>query len=222
MHAPGVEVRAVRDMAGTAEFNETFFTDTRIPDSDRIGDVGDGWRVALATLMNERVNFVADIDGASAPRSDGTILEAIRLFKERGDDDRSRRDELMRLWTRYEVMRLTTTRAAQRLSAGTPGPEGSIGKLMSTELAKSVASFCVNMLGAEGTIMPDRYPLPREQPRPALAGDVRYAFLRSPSNTIMGGTSEIQRNNVAERVLGLPGEPRMDKGVPWAEIPRNA
>jgi alkylation response protein AidB-like acyl-CoA dehydrogenase len=222
MESPGIEVRALRNMAGTAEFNETFFTDVRIPDANRLGEVGEGWRVALSTLMNERVNFVADIDGAGAPRADHTILEAIRLFRERSPDDAVRRDDLLRLWARYEVLGLTARRAAEHLGTGTPGPEGSVGKLLSTELTKDVASFCVDVLGAEGMLFPGRYPLPREQPGPATAGDVRFLFVEAPSNTIMGGTSEIQRNNLAERVLGLPGDIRVDKGVPWVDIPRNA
>ena len=220
MHAPGVEVRPLRNMAGTAEFNETFLSGVRIPDRDRLGAVGDGWRVALATLMNERVNFTVEMDGAGAPRADATILDAVRLLRERAPGDRVRRDRLMQVWIRYEVLRLTAERAARALDAGTPGPEGSIGKLLSTELTKAVAELGVELLGADGMVLPDRYPEAREEPSPALADDIRFAFLESPSNTIMGGTSEIQRNNLGERVLGLPGEPRVDKGIPWSRLPR--
>jgi alkylation response protein AidB-like acyl-CoA dehydrogenase len=220
MRTRGVEVRPLRNNAGTAEFAETYFTDVRVPDADRIGNVGEGWKVALTTLMTERVNFTADFAGAGAPRPEGAVDRVVQLFRDLGVDDPVRRDQLMRVWVVSEVNKLTNRRAAQNLKAGTPGPEGSIGKIVSTELTKKVANLTMSFLGADATVLPAEYPRPGERPVELLA-DARFEFLASPSNTIMGGTSEIQRNNVGERVLGLPGEPRLDRGIPWRDIPRN-
>jgi alkylation response protein AidB-like acyl-CoA dehydrogenase len=121
----------------------------------------------------------------------------------------------------YEVARLNSLRAAQRAKAGNPGPEGSIGKLASTELTKQVANVALELLGAEATVLPTRYPLPGEPDPSRSTPDLRFNFLATPSNTIMGGTSEIQRNNIAERILGLPGDIRVDKGIPWKDVPRS-
>jgi alkylation response protein AidB-like acyl-CoA dehydrogenase len=223
MHARGVEVRPLRNIVGTAEFAETFFTGARVPDADRIGEVGDGWRVALTTLMNERVNFTADFAGAGAPRTEGPMQHLTDIYRERHAGTARYRDEFMRAWVASEVGRLTNARAAQRARTGIPGPEGSIGKVASTELTKTIANLAVKLLGPDGAVLPCSYPQPSgRRGDDAALDDIRFNFLASPSNTIMGGTSEIQRNNIAERVLGLPGEPRADKGVPWKDIPRSA
>ncbi|MGH9187620.1 MAG: acyl-CoA dehydrogenase family protein, partial [Acidimicrobiales bacterium] len=129
MQAPGVEVKPLYQITAEAEFNEVFFTDVRIPDVYRLGDVGDGWRVALTTLMNERVA----IGGATPPRGGGLIGETVKVWRENGHTDPARRDELMRLWIRAEVIRLTNLRAAGARRSGNPGPEGSIAKLASAE-----------------------------------------------------------------------------------------
>jgi alkylation response protein AidB-like acyl-CoA dehydrogenase len=145
----------------------------------------------------------------------------VALYRTRGDNDGARREHLMSVWTAGEVSRLTNERAAAGLKAGNPGPEGSIGKVISTELTKRVGALALEVLGADGTLLPAPYPEPGD-PDPSREGnDLRFNFLATPSNTIMGGTSEIQRNNIGERVLGLPGEPRADKGVPWKDVPRN-
>jgi alkylation response protein AidB-like acyl-CoA dehydrogenase len=221
MHTAGVEARPIRNMVGSGEFAEVFFTDARIPDTMRIGGVNDGWRVALTVLMNERVNFTADFAGAEAPRPDQPFVEARRLLEGRAAQDPVRRDRFMRLWVDFEVVRLNNLRAAQRAKAGNPGPEGSIGKVASTELTKRVAGMAMELLGPEGMILPTRYPLPGEPDPSRSTDDPRFNFLATPSNTIMGGTSEIQRNNIAERILGLPGDVRVDKGIPWRDVPRS-
>jgi alkylation response protein AidB-like acyl-CoA dehydrogenase len=217
MDAPGVEVRPLRQMTGDAEFNEVYFTDARIPDAQRLGDIGDGWRVAVATLMNER----SAIGGNAAPsRGGGAIGQAVALWREHDDGDAAVSDRLLHLWVEAELVRLTTVRAQQRRSAGTPGPEESIGKLASSELAKKVNEFCVELLGPEGLLYPSY-----EMVRPTSIGegsdDVRKAFLRSRANTIEGGTSEIMRNILGERVLGLPGDVRVDKDMAWSKVPRS-
>jgi alkylation response protein AidB-like acyl-CoA dehydrogenase len=216
MHGPGVEVRPLIQMTGEAEFNEVYFTDARIPDSERLGDVGEGWRVSLTTLMNERVA----IGGQMPPRGGGFIGEAVKVWKQKGHKDLARRDELMKLWVRAEVLRLTNIRAQAGRAMGTPGPEGSIGKMMSADLNKEVSAFTMSLLGGEGMLKPDGYPMDR--PRHAgLWTNPQQAFLRARANSIEGGTSEIMRNILGERVLGLPGDIRTDKDLPWTEVPRS-
>jgi alkylation response protein AidB-like acyl-CoA dehydrogenase len=216
MDQPGVEVRPLRQITGEAEFNEIYFTDARVPDAYRLGDVGDGWRVALTTLMNERVA----IGLTSLPRGGGAIADAVEVWKERGLDDEYWRDELMKLWVEAEVSRLTASRASESLSRGTPGPEGSTAKLAWAELNKKITNFTVDLMGAEGLLIPGGYPFVT----PDAAGLGRVArqrgFLRARANSIEGGTSEIMKNILGERVLGLPGEPRVDKDLAWKEIPR--
>jgi alkylation response protein AidB-like acyl-CoA dehydrogenase len=214
MEAPGVDVRPLYQITGEAEFNEVFFNDVRIPDSDRIDVVGAGWRVALTTLMNERVA----IGGASTPRGSGYIGQAVDVWKETGEDDPVLRDELLHLWVEVEAARLTSIRANQMASAGIPGPEGSTGKLAWANLNKEITSFTVDLLGLEGTLYPQGY----ELGRPERGGlyEPGKAFLRTRANSIEGGTSEIMLNILGERVLGLPGEPRVDKELPWVEVPR--
>ncbi|SRR6266545_5291076 len=216
MHAPGVEVKPLFQITGEAEFNEVFFTDVRIPDSERLGDVGEGWRVSLTTLMNERVA----IGGTITPRGGGWIGEVVKIWKAKAHTDRARRDELMRLWVRAEVLRLTNIRAQQLRSIGNPGPEGSIGKMASAELNKDLSSFAVDLLGADGMLFPGGYPMTRPK-HTALWASAPQAFLRSRANSIEGGTSEIMRNILGERVLGLPGDVRTDKEPPWSKVPRS-
>jgi alkylation response protein AidB-like acyl-CoA dehydrogenase len=218
MHAPGVEVRPLRQMTGEAEFNEVYLTEVRVPDADRLGDIGDGWRVSMTTLMNER----STIGGGSAPaRGSGAIAEAVRLWRASTDRRPATRDRLVRLWCEAEVLRLTNLRAGQNRSAGNPGPEGSIAKLLFAEVNQRIYDLCVDLLGADGLIDFD-YELRRADVVGLVGppGSSRKMFLRSRANSIEGGTSEIQRNILGERILGLPGEPRVDKDVPWSQTTR--
>jgi alkylation response protein AidB-like acyl-CoA dehydrogenase len=215
MHAPGVEVRPLRQITGEAEFNEVYFTDVRIPDSERLGDVGQGWAVSLTTLMNERVS----IGGAIQPKGSGPIGEAVKIWKGRSHDDPALKDELMRMWTEAEVNRLTNIRASQMRAVGTPGPEGSTAKLAFAELNKRVYEFCLTLLGPEGMLY-GSYEMIR--PETAMGADsLQKAFLRARANSIEGGTSEVMRNILGERVLGLPGDVRVDKEPPWSTVPRS-
>jgi alkylation response protein AidB-like acyl-CoA dehydrogenase len=216
MEAPGVEVKPLYQITGEAEFNEVFFTDVRIPDAERLGDVGEGWRVSLTTLMNERVA----IGGNVVPRGAGLIAEAVRLWREGGHTDPARRDELMRLWIEAEALRLTNIRASQLRAQGTPGPEGSIGKVVSADLNKKISEFSIGLLGAEGMIFPGGYVFERPNHANPFV-NAQQSFLRARANSIEGGTSEIMRNILGERVLGLPGDVRVDKDLPWTEVPRS-
>jgi alkylation response protein AidB-like acyl-CoA dehydrogenase len=219
MHAPGVEVRPLRQITGEAEFNEVYLTDVRVPDEDRVGDVGDGWRVSMTTLMNERVT----IGGAVAQRESGPIGDALRVWRELPESERDpvARDALAELWIEAEVLRLTNIRAGQRRKMGIAGPEGSVSKLAFAEVNKRIYEWTVNALGADGMLI-DHYDFVRpEHAQLTGGGDPRKMFLRSRANSIEGGTSEILRNILGERVLGLPGEPRVDKDLPWSEVPRS-
>ena len=218
MHAPGVEVRPLYQMTGEAEFNEVFLTDVRIDDSLRLGEEGDGWRVAITTLMNERVALA----GGTAPRGSGPIAELLRLWEQRKDqlspiEREIWRDRVTSLWIEAEIVRLTNARAKQAAVGGNPGPEGSVGKLASAEFSKRVNSAIVDLEGAEGMIHEPGYPMTRSSDSMSTRTG---RFLRSRANTIEGGTSEIMRNILGERVLGLPGDVRVDTDVPWSEIPR--
>jgi len=217
MHGPGVEVRPLRQMTGEAEFNEVYFTDTRIPVSETLGNTGDGWRVSLTTLMNERVA----IGGAIPQKGSGPIREAVKLWEKlpAHRKDAATKDKLMKLWIRSEIARLTNIRAGQNRKMGVPGPEGSIGKMASAELNKETYELCIELLGAEGMLY-GSYEMVR--PDTAMSFDsLPKAFLRARANSIEGGTSEVMRNILGERVLGLPGDVRVDREMPWSKVPRN-
>ncbi len=226
MHAPGVEIRPLRQMSGGAEFNEVFFTDVRVPDANRVDAEGKGWTVAVTTLMNERVS----IGGVVEPRNSGPIGLALKVWEtylagvgaggggvagQVGGDGRgdARRDELMKLWVEAEVLRLGNIRAQARRELGTPGPEGSVLKLGGALLSQRIAHFTVSAMGP-AALLHDGYALGRQD------GDPVSSFLGAQASTIAGGTSEVMRNILGERVLGLPGEPRVDRDVAWSAIPK--
>lgn len=217
MKDPSVEVRPLRQMTGEAEFNEVYFTDTRIPQAEMLGNPGDGWRVSLTTLMNERVS----IGGAIPQRGSGSIAHAVKVWNDLPADQRdaSTRDELMKLWSRAEVHRLTNIRANAARRMGAPGPEGSIGKMESANLNKDVYSFVMNVMGAEAMLY-GSYEMVR--PETAMGFEsLQKAFLRSRANSIEGGTTEVMKNILGERILGLPGDVRVDRDVSWSKVPRN-
>jgi alkylation response protein AidB-like acyl-CoA dehydrogenase len=215
MHAPGVEVRPLRQMTGEAEFNEVFMTDVRIPDAERLGDVGEGWHVALTTLMNERVS----IGGVIPQREGGIIREALRVWRSNRGGTAVQRDELTSLWIEAEVLRLTNIRASQLRRVGTPGPEGSVGKVLAAEHNKKVTNFVVDLMGAEGMLYTS-YAMVR--PEASMTWDCEQkGFLRMRANSIEGGTTEVMKNILGERMLGLPGDVRVDKALPWKDVPRS-
>jgi alkylation response protein AidB-like acyl-CoA dehydrogenase len=222
MRARGVEVRPLYQITGEAEFNEVFFTDVRVSEDGRLGGVGDGWHVGLTTLMNERVA----IGGNVAERGTGPIAEALRLWRARWRDDHSPhalvlRDRVVQRWVAHEVSRLTNLRALHNRRAGTPGPEGSVAKLAYAEDNKRTMELCVDLMGADGMLYASGYPRVRPSELTFSSFDVRRSFLRARANSIEGGTSEVMRNILGERVLGLPGEPRTDREVPWKDVPRS-
>jgi alkylation response protein AidB-like acyl-CoA dehydrogenase len=216
MHAPGVDVRPLRQLTGEAEFNEVFFTDVRIPDAHRLGGVGEGWRVAQTTLMNERVSIGS---ARAVPREESAIgfaAAAWRQHPERRTHELHQR--LLRLWADAEVARLAADRLRQQIAAGEPGPEGSAAKITYARLNQEISSWEIDFAGSDGLRYDDW------SMRTAGSSDytrgAAYRYLRSRGNSIEGGTSEILRNIIAERVLGLPAEPRVDTGVAWKDLPR--
>ncbi|MEO7398364.1 MAG: acyl-CoA dehydrogenase family protein [Ilumatobacteraceae bacterium] len=217
MRDPTVQVLPLRQMTGEAEFNEVFFTDTRIPASAMLGKPGDGWRVSLTTLMNERVS----IGGSIPAKGSGVIRDLVSTWNELPQDrkDPATRDEVMKLWSRAEILRLTNIRANQNRKMGDPGPEGSIGKGASAELNKDVYELIVDLMGANGMLY-GSYAMTR--PNHAMGFEtMQKAFLRMRANSIEGGTTEVMKNILGERVLGLPGDVRVDRDRPWSEVPRN-
>ena len=217
MTDPGVEVRPLRQLTGEAEFNEIFLTDARIPDADRIGQVGEGWKVANATLMSERVSIGAS---RGAARESGMIASAARTWRSRPElRTPGLHDRMLRLWTEAEVARLAGERLRQQLAVGKPGPEGSAAKLVFARLNQEISGFEVELAGGDG-LRYDDWTMRRPEHANFYGRGPGYRYLRARGNSIEGGTSEILRNIVAERVLGLPAEPRVDKDVPWKDLPR--
>jgi alkylation response protein AidB-like acyl-CoA dehydrogenase len=220
MRQPGVQVRPLRQATGEAEFNEVFLTDTRIPDADRVGEVGDGWRVAQTTLMNERVA----IGGGVLPRQAGMAGVLANLWHDRPDlRTPAAHAELLRLWVQAEVARLFGVRLAQQLAAGMPGPEGSASKVIYAKFAQAATSFEMDLLGEEA-LRHDTWAtnpeLNRERFVDFFARSAGHRYLRAKGNSIEGGTTEILRNIIAERVLGLPRERRDDLDRPWKDLPK--
>jgi acyl-CoA dehydrogenase len=208
MKAPGVEVRALRQMTGGAAFNEVFFDEVRVPDHHRLGDVNQGWTVALTTLMNERASIGGGGGGGGMGLASATRL--IEMMRHYGvDQDPVLRDELAKLYTSFQVAKFTNLRAAAKLKAGgLPGPELSIGKLALTNNLTATAEFVAKVLG------------------PRLIADSgewgTYAWSTfvcgTPGMRIAGGSDETLRNIVGERVLGLPKEPGIDSKSPFKDI----
>jgi alkylation response protein AidB-like acyl-CoA dehydrogenase len=190
MHAPGVEVRPLRQITGEAEFNEIFFTDVQVPVANVLGEIGQGWQVAMTTLLHER----GTLGFALTARLEVEIRKLIALARERGVEDANIRDRLAREWIELQALKYTNYRALTKLmKTGIPGPEGSGIKLYWSEANQRVTKLALEILGEDAQVMNGEH-----------GGYWQFAQLRSRGNTIEAGTSEILRNIVAERVLGLP------------------
>ncbi|MEG9861977.1 MAG: acyl-CoA dehydrogenase family protein [Parvularculales bacterium] len=209
MKSPGVEVRPIKQITGEANFNEVFFTDVRIPDSQRLGEVGDGWKVSLTTLMNERLAI-----GSGTGLDYGELLLLARQMElETGPAIRNDavRQKIAEWYVQTEGLKYTRYRTLTALSRGdTPGPESSIGKIVSGPKMQDLASFATDMASMGGIMMGQDAP---------LSGAFQGQWLGSAGFRIAGGTDEILRNIIAERVLGLPQDIRVDKTVPFNELP---
>jgi alkylation response protein AidB-like acyl-CoA dehydrogenase len=216
MHAPGVEVRPLRQLTGEAEFNEVFLTDVRIPDASRLGNIGEGWRVAQTTLMNERVSIG---NSRSVPREESMIGYAVAAWRQHPEKrTHELHQQLLRLWAEAEVARLAGERLRQQIAADGPGPDGSAAKLTYARLNQEISGWEIEFAGSDG-LRYDDWTMRRTGSSDYSRGP-GFRYLRSKGNSIEGGTSEILRNIIAERVLGLPAEPRADTGVAWKDLPR--
>jgi alkylation response protein AidB-like acyl-CoA dehydrogenase len=225
MESPGVEIRPLYQITGEAEFNEVFFNDVRIPHDRMFGKEGQGWRVAITTLMNERVSIGG---GAARTKGGGAARQLIELWKQRDAgaatpmQNAVLKDRVTQRYIETELHRLTAARARAAQKAGNPGPEGSVLKLAQAEINKAIWETGIDVMGASGLAFEAGYELRQSAGRPeSTEAYAKYQFLRSRANSIEGGTSEIMRNILGERVLGLPGEPRVDKDVAWKDVPRS-
>jgi alkylation response protein AidB-like acyl-CoA dehydrogenase len=210
MKSPGVEVKPIKQANGMQEFNEVYFTDVRIPDSQRLGAVGDGWNVSLTTLMNERMTIGSRLATGFPEMFDFCS----NLMTEDGlaIDDRSVRSKLANWAVKNSGLKYTSYRAVSALSKGErPGPENSIGKLVAGTMLQDIAMYAMDLQGASGMLT--------DPATAEAAGQFQAMMMSSPSTRIAGGTDEILRNIIAERVLGLPGDIRVDKNVPFNKIP---
>jgi alkylation response protein AidB-like acyl-CoA dehydrogenase len=211
MRSPGIEVRPIRQINGASAFNEVFFSDVRVPDANRLGGVGDGWRVAITTLMNERVAIGAGASG-------GRFRDLLRLAQQ---CRRNGRPALEDSWVRQRIadfyvtskgLQYTGWRTLSAISRGaTPGPEGSIGKAVGAPLGQQMASFAIELQGMMGAL--------HDEAIAAQEAIWQDSYLGAPGLRIAGGTDEILRNIIAERVLGLPPEIRLDKEKPFRDVP---
>jgi alkylation response protein AidB-like acyl-CoA dehydrogenase len=211
MKTPGVEVRPIHQITGAHRFSEVFLTDVRIPDSQRLGNVGDGWRVALTTLMNERV-VGGTMDAWPNPRDLFNLTKMIEIDGKPAIEDPAVRDRLADWYVQSQGLKIGLFRTLTAVSKGRePGPENSIGKLVKASMSQDIASYGLDLMDAAGMIF--------EQHMSPLNMMFQEAYLSSPGGRIAGGTDEILRNVIAERVLGMPGDFRVDKDVPFNKIP---
>ncbi|MBK81308.1 MAG: acyl-CoA dehydrogenase [Gammaproteobacteria bacterium] len=211
MKSPGIEIKPIKQISGDANFNEVYFTDVRIPDSQRLGEVGQGWQVSLTTLMNERASIGA---GGVNVGFDSVfkLAQKVNIGDRPAIEDDSVRARLADWDCQEAGLRYTSYRTLSALSRGDiPGPENSIGKLVGAPKTQDMASFAIDLLEQSGAIW--------DEELSAEAGLFQGTYMSIPGLRIAGGTDEIMANIIAERVLGLPQEPRMDKGIPFNEVP---
>lgn len=211
MEDPGIEIRPIKQMNGQSGFNEVFFSDVRIPDSNRLGAEGDGWRVAITTLMNERSSIGGSMGGGGGIKDLIKQAEGVEINGRPAIEDGGVRRTIADFAVRRSGLKYTGQRGLSALSQGqTPGPEASIGKLVAAVMGQEMGAFGMELQGAAGILSGDDNP-----------GDVTFqnTYMAMPGLRLAGGTDEILRNIISERVLGMPGEPRIDKGKPFKDIP---
>ncbi|MCH7743801.1 MAG: acyl-CoA dehydrogenase family protein [Proteobacteria bacterium] len=211
MKSPGIETKPIRQISGGANFNEVYFTDVRIPDSQRLGAVGQGWQVAITTLMNERASIGSGGGGVNF-KSVFKLAQSVNIDDEPAIKDKSVRRRLADWYVQESGLKFTGYRSLTALSRGEiPGPENSIGKLVGAPKQQDMASFALDLLESSGAIW--------DPELSAEAGMFQATYMASPGMRIAGGTDEIMANIIAERVLGMPQDIRVDKGIPFNEIP---
>ena len=211
MKAPGVEIKPIKQLTGDSDFNEVYFNDVRVADQQRLGEVGQGWQVSLTTLMNER----AAIGGGFGQMDVALAMAVARKVEIDGRpalEDASVGARLANWYVQESGLKYTGYRSLTALSRGAlPGPENSIGKLVGAPKMQAMSSYLMDLLEASGAIT--------DESLATEAGIIQRAYMGAPGLRIAGGTDEIMANIIAERVLGLPQEPRLDKGIPFNEVP---
>jgi alkylation response protein AidB-like acyl-CoA dehydrogenase len=212
MESPGVEIRSIKQINGALNFSEVFFDQVRIRDENRVGEVNDGWRGAITTLMNERATIGGS--GAGGPSHDDLLQLAGRIRLPGGSalEDAAVRHRIADFFTRTKALQYTGYRTLTSLSRGeTPGPQSSLGKLVGAAMRQQMAAFAIELQALSGAL------LDRDQSESEAAW--QNAYLGSPGARLAGGTDEILRNIISERVLGMPAEARADKGLAFRDIP---
>jgi len=211
MQAPGVDIKPIKQLNGDSDFNEVYFNDVRVPDSFRLGDVGQGWQVSLSTLMNERLAIGGGGGGADVTLA-LDIASTVDIDGRPAIEDSAVRAKIANYHVLEAALKYNGYRALSALSRGVlPGPENSIGKLVGAPKLQSIASFCMDLLEEHGPLWDDEQPL--------FNGVAQGSYMGAPGLRIAGGTDEIMTNIIAERVLELPQDPRADKGMPFSDIP---
>jgi alkylation response protein AidB-like acyl-CoA dehydrogenase len=211
MKSPGVECRPIKQISGQSNFNEVYFTDVRIPDSQRLGAVGQGWQVSLTTLMNERASIGGGGMGVNFDLA-FKLASKIDIDDRPAIEDKSVRAKLADWYVQESGLKYTAYRTLTALSKGEiPGPENSIGKAVGAPKTQDMASFCMDLLDMAGAI--------NDPELGEAAGLIQMTFMGAPGGRIAGGTDEIMLNILAERVLGMPQEVRVDKGIPFSQVP---
>ena len=211
MKAPGIDIKPIKQLTGDSDFNEVHFTDVRVSDSQRLGEVGQGWQVSLTTLMNERAAI-----GGSFGQMDVSLAMSVAAEVEIDGrpalEDAAVRARIADWYVQEAGLKYTDYRSLTALSRGAlPGPENSIGKLVGAPKMQAMSSYLMDLLDASGAIA--------DEALGVKAGIIQRAYMGAPGLRIAGGTDEIMANIIAERVLGLPQEPRLDKGIPFNEVP---
>ncbi len=211
MEAQGVEIRPIKQMSGATGFNEVFFTDVRIPDADRLDAEGNGWRVAITTLMNERSSIGGSLGGGAGIKDLIKLAESVELNDKPAIEDGGVRRKIADFAVKRSGLKYTGQRGLSALSQGaTPGPEASIGKLVAAIMGLEMGAFGMELQGAAGVLTGDE----------GIADPTwQHTYMAMPGLRLAGGTDEILRNIIAERVLGMPGEPRTAKDKPFKDIP---
>lgn len=214
MKSPGIEIKPIKQMSGASGFNEVYFNDVRVSDAQRLGEVGQGWQVALTTLMNERASIGGGGGGAGF-KSAMALAEKLQIDDKPAIEDKGVRQKLANWYVQEAGLKYTGYRSLTALSRGEiPGPENSIGKLVGAPKSQDLASFAIDLMEQAGIMY-----TPNSDDYENL---FQGAYMSIPGFRIAGGTDEIMANIIAERVLGLPQEPRMDKGIPFSEVPTSA
>jgi len=210
MRSPGIDIRPIKQANGDSGFNEVYFENVLIPDHQRLGPVGDGWKVALTTLMNERLAIGGGI--ATGFPEIKELVDNLTIASGPAIDDPGVRSKLADWYAKSAGLKNTGARAISALSKGeVPGPENSIGKLVAGSMMQDIAKYALDLQGLAGLAT---------DPDVALSqAKIQAMLMRSPAVRIEGGTDQILRNIISERVLGLPEDMRADKGLPFNQIP---